>query len=184
VAVDATGNACVTGNTSSLRNFPPTPGAYDTSYNGSVGDAFVTEISDGGPPAPRVTLTANGTLGPLRLASGDPLVIAVSFDAGSVGTVNPAEVYIGVVTPVGWLWFDPTSQTFVPTLTRVYAGPLASVGPLTLVNPANVSVLQPGRYGWFILVDRNSNGIVDAGHSFDLAITDVFTWGRSMSARR
>ncbi len=172
VAVDATGNAYVTGSTSSSRNFPTTPGAYDTSANGPSA-AFVTKISDGGPPAPRVTLTANGTHGPLTLASGDPLVIAVSFDAGSVGIVDPAEVYIGVASPFGWFWFDPTSQTFVPTRTRVYAGPLASFEPVTLVNLPNVSVLGPGRYWWFITLDRNPNGVLDDGASFDLVVTDV-----------
>ena len=76
-------------------------------------------------------------------------------------------------SPFGWFWFDPTSQTFAPTLTRVYAGPLASGGPLTLVNLPEASVLRPGRYGWFILVDRDTNGVPNDGYSFDLVVTDV-----------
>ena len=43
IALDATGNAYVTGETAST-NFPTTAGAFDTSYNGS-GDAFVTKLN-------------------------------------------------------------------------------------------------------------------------------------------
>jgi hypothetical protein len=43
VAVDATGNAFVTGGTLS-GDFPTTPNAFDPSYNGSV-DAFVAKLN-------------------------------------------------------------------------------------------------------------------------------------------
>ena len=43
IAVDASGNAYVTGQTYST-NFPTTPGAFDTSHNGA-GDAFVTKLN-------------------------------------------------------------------------------------------------------------------------------------------
>ena len=46
IAVDASGSAYVTGETGS-PDFPTTPDAYDTSYNGSV-DAFVAKIADNG----------------------------------------------------------------------------------------------------------------------------------------
>jgi hypothetical protein len=46
VAVDGNGFAYVTGNTSS-NNFPWTPGAYDTTYNGG-GDAFVAKVKADG----------------------------------------------------------------------------------------------------------------------------------------
>lgn len=47
VAVDSTGNAYVTGSTSSDK-FPTTPGAVRTSYGGGDGDAFVAKLSPNG----------------------------------------------------------------------------------------------------------------------------------------
>jgi hypothetical protein len=46
IAVDLTGNACVTGWTLSTH-FPATAGSADTSYNGA-GDIFVTKLNSGG----------------------------------------------------------------------------------------------------------------------------------------
>lgn len=43
VAVDAAGRVYVTGETTA-SNFPTTPGAYDTTYNGGTFDAFVTRL--------------------------------------------------------------------------------------------------------------------------------------------
>jgi hypothetical protein len=47
IAVDETGNAFVTGWTSS-SDFPTTPGAFDTGFNGGYGDAFVAKLNSGG----------------------------------------------------------------------------------------------------------------------------------------
>jgi hypothetical protein len=47
LAVDALGNAYVTGNTSS-PSFPVTPGAYDTSFAGGWSDVFLTELNPAG----------------------------------------------------------------------------------------------------------------------------------------
>src|SRR5206468_9212110 len=47
IAVDAAGNAYVTGLTSS-SDFPTTPGAFQTSYGGGYSDAFVTQLNPAG----------------------------------------------------------------------------------------------------------------------------------------
>lgn len=47
IAVDASGNVYVTGNTRS-PDFPVTPGAFRTTYGGGISDAFVAKISPDG----------------------------------------------------------------------------------------------------------------------------------------
>jgi hypothetical protein len=47
VAVDGSGNAYVSGDTSS-SNFPTTPGSFDTTFNGSFADAFVSKLNPTG----------------------------------------------------------------------------------------------------------------------------------------
>jgi hypothetical protein len=49
IAVDSAGNAYVAGSTVSTC-FPTTTGAFDTSYNGGDFDAFISKISETGPP--------------------------------------------------------------------------------------------------------------------------------------
>jgi hypothetical protein len=44
IAVDGSGEAYVTGETTSARNFPTTPGAFDTTSNGDA-DGFVTKLN-------------------------------------------------------------------------------------------------------------------------------------------
>jgi len=46
IAVDSSGLAYVTGSTTS-PNFPVTPGAYDSSFNGGLYDAFITKLNSG-----------------------------------------------------------------------------------------------------------------------------------------
>ncbi|HEV2245117.1 MAG TPA: SBBP repeat-containing protein, partial [Terriglobia bacterium] len=47
IAVDAAGNAYVTGYTYS-NNFPTTPGAFQTTFGGGNGDAFVSKLNPSG----------------------------------------------------------------------------------------------------------------------------------------
>jgi Ca2+-binding RTX toxin-like protein len=78
IAVDATGSAYVTGETDSA-DFPTTPGAFDTTFNGFV-DAFVTKLDAMGAPAPECTIT--GTQGNDRVegTSGPDVICGLGGD--------------------------------------------------------------------------------------------------------
>lgn len=58
IAVDGAGSAYVTGSSSS-SDFPTTPGAFDTSYNGS--DAFVTKLNRAGSGLAYATFVGGGS---------------------------------------------------------------------------------------------------------------------------
>ena len=119
---------------------------------------------------PSVDLTANGSDGPVLVRNGQPLRLDVSFDAGGAA-LGAAEMYIGVYTPSGFFWLDPV-QGLVRRLTRVYAGPLASFGPSSLLNIPNAGVLTQGVYWWLIIVDDDQNGSPDGAFS-DFVLTAV-----------
>ena len=71
--------------------------------------------------APKVDFTANGSDGPVIVSQSDSLQIDISFVVGGGGPLTSAEIYIGLSTPFGMLWLDP-SQGFTATLSRVYVG--------------------------------------------------------------
>ena len=47
IAIDASGNAYITGMTQSV-DFPITPGAFDTDFNGVIYNAFITKLNETG----------------------------------------------------------------------------------------------------------------------------------------
>ena len=92
------------------------------SFNiGREGHGFV------GIPRSPVDVTINGADGPVTIDPGQPLQVHLQFTAPPDGALNPAEVYIGVVSPLGLLWLDPATGTFVPTPTVTFAGAVAVV---------------------------------------------------------
>ncbi len=79
IAVDAAGNAYVTGNASS-PDFPTTPGAFDTSHNGDV-DAFVTKVNTAG-----TNLVYSTYLGGSSPDSGSGIAVDAAGNAHVVGS--------------------------------------------------------------------------------------------------
>jgi hypothetical protein len=71
IAVDGTGCAYATGKTGS-SDFPVTPGAFDTTYNGGHSDAYVTKLNPSGS-----ALVYSTYLG----GSGDDIGMGISVDA-------------------------------------------------------------------------------------------------------
>ena len=109
---------------------------------------------------PTVTMTANGQAGPLTLPPGSALQLAIAADGGTAGFANPTDLYIGLRAPFGVLWLS--SAGFTSTITAAYHGPLASFPPTPVLNLANVSVLPPGTYSWFVIANgaNGANGAV------------------------
>jgi Tol biopolymer transport system component len=82
IAVDASGCAYITGYTSS-SDFPTTPGAYDTSYNGGLRDAFVTKLSPDGS-----TLRYSTFLGGSKEEGGISEGIDIAVDANGCAYIT------------------------------------------------------------------------------------------------
>ncbi len=122
--------------------------------------------------APSVTVTANGSAGPIALAPWNTLAIALAFDAGSASTLSPAEMYFGVITGTGVLWLDPATHRFSPTPQPVVSGSLPSFAPVTLFQFVAGLALEPGTYVWFAVVDPDTNGVPN-GPMFDAVLTIV-----------
>jgi len=74
IAVDAAGNAYVTGSSDSA-DFPPTAGAFDPTFNGGLHDAFVAKISF----APTADLALRLTDTPDPVVVGSPLTYGLTI---------------------------------------------------------------------------------------------------------
>jgi len=106
---------------------------------------------------PIVDMTVNGLNGPMTLHAGSSLQVAFEFDPHSLVLMTPAELYVGAATSTGIIvWFTAIGPAVQPA--RLYAGPLPALGPATLINVPNVSVLPTGTYYWFVIVDADTNG--------------------------
>ena len=112
-------------------------------------------------------IDANGSDDPVTISEGDMLAIDLSFDAGShVG--ESSEYYLVVVAPFGILWL--TGGGWIPSLAPItlYQGPLVSIPRITLgsfVPPA-------GLWIWFLIVDDDTNGVIN-GTWWDMVAVTV-----------
>ena len=82
IAVDGAGSAYVAGTTSS-SNFPTTPGAFDTGYNGNESDAFVAKFN---PTGSRLTYAT--FLGGNYEDQGLGIAVDVTGNAYVIGTTD------------------------------------------------------------------------------------------------
>ena len=112
------------------------------------------------PGAHTVDIRVNGGDAPQLLGAGQALQIAIGFTS-TAGVLDPAEVYVAVATPFGLFWLDPATGTFRSQVTPVYSGPIGTFAPSTLFTIPDASLLPPGPYWWFTIVDRDSDGIPD-----------------------
>lgn len=140
IAVDA-GNGYVTGDTPSV-DFPTTAGAFDTTYNGDFGDAFMTKLELGGGPPPPPPLTCDSfadtsptcqlentgtTMGTNLTATGE----AGEPDHGGVSIPLNSVWYAFTATTTGTVKLDTCGGTNFDTTLAAYTGD--SVDALTQV---------------------------------------------------
>ena len=93
LAVDIAGAAYVTGLTASA-NFPTTIGAYDTTFNGGGGDAFVNKLETG--PGPPATLTLDP---PAAINTvGDEHCVTATVEDAAGNPVPDVTVYFSVTS--------------------------------------------------------------------------------------
>ena len=107
IAVNASGNAYVTGTTSS-SNFPTTPGAFQVNTNGFSGDAFVTKLDQAPTSNADLSITMTGPAGTLMGADNISYMITLTNNgpdpASSIvvtDELSPATTFGGCGSSVG-----------------------------------------------------------------------------------
>src|SRR5256885_1855346 len=152
IAVDVAGNAYVTGRTQS-RNFPTTPGAFQTALAGGF-DAFVAKFSFGNtPPGADVMVPLGEPLGQVTVTFADVTVAGnTTLTTSSAGPSPP--------TPSGFKLGTPPTY-YDLTTTASFSGDVTvciNYNTITLNNVASLKI--------FHFVDPNW---VDATVSLDSA---------------
>ncbi|MGQ9928357.1 MAG: SBBP repeat-containing protein [Chloroflexaceae bacterium] len=133
IAVDASGAAYVMGRTLSA-DFPTTPGAFDTTYNGN-GDAFVVKLTmaGGGGPTPTATPAPPPTSTPTATPTPPPT---------STPTATPIPTSTPTATPIPTA--TPTPDNYRLYLPRIMQ-PLPAPGntPTPLPAPTSTPTALP-----------------------------------------
>jgi hypothetical protein len=156
IVVDGSGNVYVIGRTLSA-DFPTTPGAYDTSYNGTT-DAFVIKFLS---ISPLPDIKANGSDGPITITRSDTLSITVEFDAGTFEG-DEADWWLVAITPLGWYHYDRTFG-WLPGREVSLQIPLRDLPSREVLN---MSGLPVGSYAFYFGVDLVKNGSIDMDQAF------------------
>lgn len=113
ITIDSLGNAYVTGDTTSL-NFPVTPGAFSTTYNGGFSDVFVTKLNAAGSD-----LIFSTYLG----GNGDDEGFGIAVDvSGNVYVVGSTTSFNFPVTPAAF------STTYNGGITDAFVSKLNATG--------------------------------------------------------
>jgi hypothetical protein len=109
--------------------------------------------------APSVSITANGSGGPITPPPHTSLQIAIAGNGGTTGFANPSDLYVGVATPAGVFFLG--SSGFTSAVTVLFHGALPTFGPATVVNIPDVSALPAATYTWFVVVNGTTGAFVD-----------------------
>jgi len=164
IAVDASGNAYVTGETASTNSstppFPTTSGAFQTTYGGGSYDSFVTKLNSTGS-----TLVYSSYLGGGAVDNGRSIAIDGSGNAYVTG-----QTFSSTVFPI-------TSNATQPT----FATSAASQAFVTEVNPAGSQLVFSTYLGGAVDQDAGSFG-TNGGIAVDGAGATIYVTGSTDSS--
>jgi hypothetical protein len=149
IAVDASGNAYVTGSTYSV-DFPTTPGGFQLTYRGKYGDAFVTKLNAAGS-----ALVYSTYLGGSDADTGKDIRVDSSGNAYVIGETASPDF---PTTPGAYLTSPPVWASF---LTKLNAAGSA------LVYSTYISGVAGGR----IAIDASGSAYVTGTTSYSLLPT-------------
>jgi hypothetical protein len=166
IAVDGSGNAYVTGDTGS-SDFPTSPGAFDTSFNGGVNDVFVTKLNSTGSD-----LAYSTYLGGTEIENGWGIAVDGSGSAYLTGKTSSSD-------------FPTTSGAFDTTFNPAY-GQDAFVTKLDAGGALAYSTYlgeSAGDIGFAIAVDASGSAYVTGQtQSEDFPVTGLDTTINSADA--
>jgi uncharacterized protein (TIGR03437 family) len=115
IAVDSSGNAYVTGFTSST-DFPTTANTFQGTYGSGFNDAFVTKISPAAPGSPTILLDSVALSFAATAGGASPASKTVSVSNSGGGTLNWTATS-STTSGGNWLGVSPASGTNSGTLT-------------------------------------------------------------------
>ncbi len=126
----------------------------------NIYDAADPDCLTAADPVPDIK--ANGSDGPVSIASGDILLVTVSLDSGSHGGEN-ADWWLVADTPFGWYYYHLNSNSWRAGFVVTYQGPLFDLSPFEVLN---MSGLPVGDYTFHFGVDMIMNGSLDIGQIY------------------
>jgi hypothetical protein len=114
----------------------------------------------GGSADPVPDIKANGSDGPISVASGANVSLVVTLNAGAAAGTN-GDWWVLCDSPFGW-YYDDLVSGWQPGTSVTYQGPLSDLPPYEVLN----SPLPDGAYTCYFGVDMVMNGALDLGQLY------------------
>jgi hypothetical protein len=164
IVLDTSGNAWLTGNTSSV-DFPVSANAADTTFNGGGSDVVIAELNATGSALPFATFlggtNSEGGIDIARDPGGNLYVTGQTFSMDFPATVGAFDTVFNGDLSIFWGDAFVTKLDINATTSTPVAPPGVPAAP-TLVSPANASSQpQPIQFDWSDVAQAVSYQIPD-----------------------